>query len=311
MLLVCNDPFLTPVLFVCAQLRKHQKRDFDIAVVSGENLGRKIPDGIQFLHIDMDSFTNHLPEISRLGKYTYWRIPAIEKLSERYKRILYLDADIYINDGTLITDLFSITMDDHSIAAVLDVHQHIRATRVANEHKSLNIKEIPYFNAGLLLIDSISWRKNAIFSKILYLTNKHKKLLSRHDQSLLNLATEGQWLELAPTWNWQYSYKNCFITEMISPQIIHFAGAVKLWDRPNGMIPKRYWSAYQDYLASIGIKTPYSFPPTTKSLLGNWKSHLLKNMWYFNGYCRYLDRFPSTLTTFPHSKRFELTSLEE
>jgi lipopolysaccharide biosynthesis glycosyltransferase len=305
-LLVCNEGFLKPVLFVCNQLVANSKRKFDIVIASGENLKSLIPESIHFKQVNMDDFTQQLPEIPRLKKFTYWRIPAIQELSTDYDRILYLDSDVYINDPSEIDKLLSMHMGNHAIAAVLDVHQHVKTKRIAQEHKVLGISSTPYFNAGLLLISCSQWKKMNFFAKICKLSKKQMRLLFCHDQSLLNLATEGEWLELSPSWNWQYSYRNCFITEMVSPNIIHFAGATKLWDTPNGHTPKRYWNAYQDYLKSTGLNQSETFPKLSKAIFKYWTLSFLKNIWYFKSYRRYLERFDDSLSTQSHPKSFDL-----
>ena len=305
-LLVCNEGFLKFGLFVCNQLLAIPNRKFDIVIASGENIAESIPKPIHFKQVNMDDFTQQLPEIPRLKKFTYWRIPAIQELAAEYDRILYLDADIYINDPAEIDNLLNIPMGEHAIAAVLDVHQHVKTKRTAQEHKALGRSCIPYFNAGLLLISSLQWRKKNIFAKICKLSKEQKQLLFCHDQSLLNLATEGEWLELSPSWNWQYSYRNCFITEMVSPNIIHFAGEIKLWDEPNGHIPKRYWNAYQGYLESAGHNQSKPFPSLSKPILKSWTLSFLKNIWYFKSYRRYLERFDNSLSTQAHPKSFDL-----
>lgn len=304
--LVCNEGFLTPALFVAQQLLAGLARRFDVVIVSGEDLSALVPEGIRFVQVDMEAFTNALPEAPRLKKYTYWRIPAIERLSLEYQRVLYLDADVFINDPNQIDELLNIPMGDCAMAAVRDVHQLTRAQRVAQEHHALGLPTTPYFNAGLLLVQSSRWQALRCFENIRRLTQSHKHLLFCHDQSLLNLVSEGRWLELSPVWNWQYSRKNCLLTEMVSPKIIHFAGAVKLWHAPNGDTPQRYWRAYQTYLQAQGLPSTQTYPPADARWFRVWGLNLLKNLWYFKRYQRYLQRFETSFSTVAHNKHFDL-----
>lgn len=307
--LVCNEGFLTPALFVAQQLMAAQARRFDVVIVSGEDLSAKVPEGVRFVQVEMEAFTNALPEAPRLKKYTYWRIPAIERLSLEYQRVLYLDADVFINDPSQVERLLAIPMGDCAMAAVRDVHQLTRPHRIAQEHQALGLPTTPYFNAGLLLVQSSRWQALKCFENIRRLTQSHKHLLFCHDQSLLNLVSEGRWLELSPVWNWQYSRKNCLLTEMVSPQIIHFAGAVKLWHAPNGDTPQRYWQAYQTYLQAQGLPSTQTYPASDERWFKVWGLNLLKNLWYFKRYQRYLQRFETPWSTVAHDQRFNVQGI--
>ncbi len=307
--LVCNDGFLNHALFVCQQLACIKHRDFDIVIASGENLKHSIPENIIFIQEEMDDFTNQLPEIPRLRNFAYWRIPVIQKLSEIYDVILYLDTDIFINDPTQIMDLLCVDMKDYALAAVRDVHQMTRPNRMPQEHKSLNLPSVPYFNSGVLLIQSSQWIIQNYFEKIKYLTKNNIKNLYCHDQSLLNLVTEGHWLELSPTWNWQYSRKNNYISEVFSPILIHFAGPHKLWHTPTQDIPRRYWNAYHNYLFDQkiqGVNTCINDTPYDNDSVKKWGVNLLKNLWYFKQYRNYIIRFSNKNSTIAHPKVFGL-----
>lgn len=306
-ILTCDEKFILPAQFICSQLKKATPLNFDIIIASGDNILESISSDYIFLYLDMLSFTNQLPESKRLRHFTYWRIPVIENLSKKYDRILYLDTDIFINDITQINNLFEINMFDQAIAAVRDVHQFTRPNRISNEHLSLGLPLTPYFNAGVLLIQSSCWRKLGLFEKIKELTITHRNHLFCHDQSLLNLASQGKWLELSPIWNWQYSKKNNFLTEMVSPKFIHFAGSTKLWSTPNGETPHRYWQAYQAFLRAKGFDQPkHTYPTVSRQIFKIWSLSLVKNIWYFGRYKRYFSRFETPFSVVAHSKRFEI-----
>jgi lipopolysaccharide biosynthesis glycosyltransferase len=307
--LVCDEGFLTPALFICQQLTSSFSLNFDIIIASGEDISHLVPKNIIFFHEKMDDFTNQLPEIPRLKKFAYWRIPVIQSLSKKYDKILYLDADVFITAPQQIEYLLNIDMGTNAIAAVRDVHQLTRPQRVSREHQSLKLPAIPYFNSGVLLINSSNWIKYDFFKKIVHLAKTHKNYLFCHDQSLLNLVTEGQWLELAPVWNWQYSRKNCLLTEMLSPNIIHFAGAIKLWHAPTGDIPEKYHRNYINYIKNNDIKNKLDYPFFDKILLRKWAVIFLKNLWYFNCYKRYIINFKNQLSTKAHLKVFDISKI--
>lgn len=305
-ILVCNLGFLDHALFIAQQLQRQHNDNFDIIIGSADDF----PDGfcelknISFLKIQADDFTNDLPITARLGKYAYWRIPAIEMLSYHYKKILYLDTDIFINSKN-IGDIFNINLENYAIAAIRDVHQVIKPNRIPNECRILDKPWIPYFNSGVLMVNSQQWQTQNCFNKIKALCSSSAHALTCHDQSLLNLMCDGRWLEISSVWNWQYSYRNCFLMESISPKLVHFAGAKKIWHHADGSIPYRYHEIYRDYLVSAPLKiakiAPQIPPPDwNKQSLTDLKLKLMKNFFYAGPYQKYLTQFPDALAVVRH-----------
>jgi len=293
-LLVCNKPFLVYTLFLANKLLDLKNINYDVVICSGENLNDLIPQNIRFIQIDTEEFTNNLPTIPRLQHYSYWRIPAIEAASEAYSKILYLDVDIYINCKDIST-LFKIDLCGQIFGAVRDVHQIARPQRMPMEFKALNKKYVNYFNAGLLLVDSKLWRKNDSYKCITGLSKKYTKFLFCHDQSLLNLYANGNWVELSPVWNWQYSDRNCFIIEIISPKLIHFSGAGKFWNISDVNIPTRFRESYYLHLHH---SLPADFPCST--IGSDFFKIFLKNLWYFKRHDAYVNKFSNSTITINH-----------
>ena len=292
--LVCNESFLNHALFLANNLLKLKNIAYDVVICSGDEISSQVPANIKFIQIETEEFTNNLPTIPRLQKYSYWRIPAIDAVSNSYSKILYLDVDIYINCED-ISELFNLDLDGKMIGAVRDVQQITRPNRMPLEFKALNLKFTNYFNAGLLLIDCKKWREQDAFQNIVFLSKKYTNILYCHDQSLLNLLVKGNWVELSPVWNWQYSYRNCFITEVISPKLIHFCGAEKFWNILDVMIPTRYRESYHLYLHQ---SLPKDFPSGTINF--EYFKVFLKNMWYFNKHNIYISKFKNSYMTISH-----------
>jgi lipopolysaccharide biosynthesis glycosyltransferase len=298
--LVCNRKFLAYALFVAHQLTRDSAGGYDVVIASAEDLGDAVNAPLLFRRFKAAEFIGRLPETERLGQYTYWRIPAIESLSNDYRNILYLDTDIFCTVAS-VSSIFSIDLEGCPLAAVRDVHQSVRPGRKTRESKLLGIESGPYFNAGVLLVNSANWRSSNCYESIQKIADLHSDGLVCHDQSLLNLLVAGKWIELSPVWNWQYSYRNCFLTDWVSPKFIHFAGAKKLWHAADGTIPRRYWEEFKSFRAEIlnessADEYPVLDPSITKALFNS----LLKNAWYARSYFRYLQKFPDELTVVRH-----------
>lgn len=294
--IVCTETFLDFSLFLASELKKQNFINYDVVICSGDDLSHRMPENVQFFKIDAEQFTKDLPTTPRLQKFCYWRIPAIEVLSEIYEKILYLDTDIFVN-GEGIGYLFNIDLKNHVIAAVRDAHQIVRPSRLPIENSALNLGFSDYFNAGFLLINGLRWKSTNSYLKVQEIGRKYPHALTAYDQSLLNLMCDGDWLELSPVWNWQYGYRNCFITDIISPKLIHFCGNGKFWNISDVMIPTRYREAYYLYLHQT---LPTDFPLSTINF--EFFKLFLKNLWYFKQHTEYVSKFKNAYMTISHSK---------
>jgi lipopolysaccharide biosynthesis glycosyltransferase len=298
-LLTCDRAYLQPARFVASQISSFASDNTDVIICSGEALGVSDRSYVEHRQINVPNFIKHLPTNERLREFAYWRIPAIDLLVQSYERILYLDTDIFLNCAG-VQALFDLNMNGHALAAVLDVHQTVRPNRAVAEYQALGLAHSPYFNSGVLLVDSAAWQKRSSLEQMKELCDAHGDQLFRHDQSLLNLAFKDDWLELSPVWNWQYSYRNSFLTEWASPRLIHFAGAHKLWSPPTGNIPRRYRDAYAEFITAQGGDGGVVLADDEPSELPRQFKTLFKNLWYFRAISKDISRFPHALSTISH-----------
>jgi lipopolysaccharide biosynthesis glycosyltransferase len=115
-----------------------------------------------------------------------------------------------------------------------------------------------------------------------------------HDQSLLNIHFYHSWLELSSLWNWQNSDKVNLGGEFVSPCLIHFVGATKIWNSDNGCFTDKYHATLSAYLGEQVSDTQFS---------GGLLKLFLKNALFLNRTLRYLSSFrPFVLSSFPTSR---------
>lgn len=297
LVLTCDRNYLNPALVVAAQFAKLSLPGLDLLICSGEEVDGLNRDFVSFRRIEVPDFIKLLPVNDRLREYAYWRIPAIEVLTQEYSRVLYLDTDIFLNSPS-VGELFGLEMHGYTLAAALDVHQIVNPQRKISEFAELNLEHAGYFNSGVLLIDSMAWQEKKAFNQMKTLCAKHGHVFSRHDQSLLNLAFKNDWLEISPVWNWQYSYRNSFLTEWVSPRLIHFSGARKPWNSPGDSIPRRYSETYNSILKALGEEMAIDLPHSPK--LRSKLSTMAKNLWYYRAHCAHIERFAHDLSTIGH-----------
>lgn len=294
-LLVCNNAYAEYALRLARQIRRNEPNgSYDIVLASPEEITTPIPDdGPILLPIEVDDFIHALPANSRLKHFTYWRLPAIEAVSKLYRRVLYLDIDIYCA-APGISDLFQIDMQDKPLAAVLDVQQQYRPRRV-QEFAAKIPSNAPYFNAGVLLIDGQRWLSDNSFKAIECLCETEAELLFCHDQSLLNLFFFRNWLELSPVWNWQFSKKNAFISTQAGPRLIHYAGARKIWEHNADKVAYSHWLSFDPARAADTTARDWDNIATI-----NWQ-FFTSGLYYRRRVLNYLRRFPGDYIAISHS----------
>ena len=233
-----------------------------------------------------------LPSGDRLRRFTYWRIPAIEQMAQIYDRILYLDTDMIINSDMALK-LLSIDLRGMNIGAVRDVHQSINSNREVPELKKIGLKNIAFFNAGMLIIDCKKWRESGALEHMLDIGRKSPEAITAHDQSLLNIYAYENWLEISPVWNWQVSSRNVYLIETFNAQVLHIAGENKLWlNRPKPKHIFKHYEKYKDFLKDVyreDLKPVKELQPSLRAYL--W----LKSLYYKNKYKHWSNKFPNPL----------------
>lgn len=164
--------------------------------------------------INADCFGSFSKDIQSLhvAQSTYYRL-VIEKIfSADVERIAYLDIDMLVLDD--IRKLFKSTPLHNKVLGAVhdpgvnngDLVDRGRDTCIYAEYKDkasqkISISKNTYFNAGLLLVNLVEWRRQNIGQKCLELAAKLK--VKYHDQDLLNIVCLNQVEFISCTWNYQ------------------------------------------------------------------------------------------------------------
>ena len=292
-LLVCTKSYMDFAARLVEQIRKVESFEYDVLIASTSPLSEiAVRTDAKHLLIEVDEFIRALPVSERLKHFAYWRIPAIEKAAQIYDRILYLDIDIFCA-GPGINDLLEIPMKNKSLAAIMDVHLHYRPKRIIPEYRAYGSEHAGYFNAGVLLIDGPLWLKEKRFEQIKRFCKKNPNILSRLDQSALNMVFYKDWLELSPVWNWQYSKRNAYISVHAGPRLVHYVGDSKIWDVVSHGVIRSHWLLFNHGLLSEQNEQ--------KEMIAemNWQ-YLWSSIWYRKSFLKYFKRFSNDFTTLIH-----------
>jgi lipopolysaccharide biosynthesis glycosyltransferase len=214
---------------------------------------------------------DRVPLWGRMPITTYYKMCIAEVLPEAIDRVVWLDCDMLVLDD--ITSL-SQTPSLHTIAVQDSIVPTIGSRYgVAAAHELGLDETLPYFNAGMMVIDTESWRNDRIFNRALDYLRRFGKRVYFWDQEALNAVLAGKWKAASREWNWspltRYTDPNGRSDgEEAIPSIIHFSGSVKPWTICNRATFTELWLSYLD-------ETPWKHwrpPRTVKGRLLSWYS---------------------------------------
>ena len=165
------------------------------------------------------------PATKFLPKVIYARLFAPEYL--RCDRLLYLDADILIEDR--LDELFTLDMRGRTIAAVHDAVMVAKLAPTSPPKTAPFAPSANYFNSGVLLIDGARWAERNVVRDSIDFFAKFGGAASLLDQDFLNFAFRDDWTPLSPRWNFQGDPLAAGLRGAVKPAIIHFTGGLKPW----------------------------------------------------------------------------------
>ncbi len=296
-----DGPYARFALHAAAQIATlHPDRDFDICL-AGLGMAEIPPSlaglGVRAIAVDPGSAFDGLRLDPGRTPVVYLRLALPEALSGDYRRLLYLDSDIFVQSGDF-SALLRVPLDGRRVGAVRDNSQWRAPHRRPSQFKVLGLAGAPYFNAGVMLIDVERWTTGRLLEQAASFGRAHRKKLLRHDQNLLNAILHGDWAELSPAWNWQYTRATMLFEAMEDPHVIHFIGPRKPWSDRTGTLPNRFRRSLREFAAAHFRDAPPVGPDGRSPLRDavRMRDVLLRHLLGQGRMASYLDRFPSDLT---------------
>lgn len=259
----CDRKFFPLALFMIRQIDFHNPaRKFDFVIASPDEL--EPPDWARPLGI---VFHRHgaLPDHVDIRSYTGSRAPLYRlllprELGGRYRRILYLDCDIFVEGGDL-NRLLAVDIGPHALGAVLDAPYLFEAVHHAREFMRLGLPALPYANGGVQLIDTAVFVAQDLDHRAFDFYRSHPAAIVHSDQSLTNMALQGKFAQLAPCWNWQNVNRLPLMSQNYPVYFWHFIGRKKPdGDGPN-LLDARFAQAYRDFAARFMPEFLAKLPP--------------------------------------------------
>jgi len=214
----------------------------------------------------------------------YFRFIIANYFHQKINKILYLDSDIICSGD--ISELFTINLSHHIIAAVADRDQYLWKKRA--EMLATPAIANGYFNSGVMLIDTDKWYKNKVTEKTInvLLDDKTKAKFIFYDQDALNISLVNQVLFLEKKFNTQFSINYELKNRTLFPTIdnvkfIHYIGPTKPWNN---------WSEYPstDLFITIKEKSPWKTTPLIAASTSNQYRYAAKHMFNKKKYIQWL-----------------------
>lgn len=172
-----------------------------------------------------------MPENRRLSNIVYARLMIDRLVGPEVARVLYLDCDMLVRAD--IAELYDTDLEHRPIAAVRDtIGAFIANGRDLRNNRDIFDPADPYFNAGMVLIDTAKWRAADILGRMEAAHASGVMQRIYYDQDLLNLIFKNNWHQLPWRWN---TIDARHAHEGLDPAILHYTGDTKPWGVLAGM----------------------------------------------------------------------------
>jgi lipopolysaccharide biosynthesis glycosyltransferase len=257
------------------------------------------PLGLRICRIEAGGALAGLPIDARRSEATYLRLLLPAALAGDYRRLLYLDSDVFVQGGDF-GGLLGVDLGGRPLAAVRDNFQWRRPGRHVDSFRAMKLPKVPYFNAGVLLVDTAAFEAAGLLARCVEFAASHADDLLHMDQDVLNGVMMGEWAELSPVWNWQYTRATMLFEAMEGANVVHFIGAKKPWTHTGGQLPRRFRDAYRAFFARVFPERPEIAGGLADGLAPHQNRRYLREVLVrhalaVGSFCDYLDRFDSEL----------------
>jgi lipopolysaccharide biosynthesis glycosyltransferase len=224
---------------------------------------------IEWVDVD-DAYLRDVPRgLSHLSRATYLRLTIGRLIPANVSRVIYLDCDVLVSAD--LSPMWELDLDGNVIGAVRDFLTPLvgQENSLGYCNASLGIaSNKPMFNAGIMLMDLVEFRRQDIEGQCLAFILKWKDQIRSADQDALNAVLHDHWNEIDYRWNMQPAgirviTSGGFLTDdqrrhlnEVEPAILHYVGADKPW---NSGMRSTCCQQYVDFLGSSGFYGPVSF----------------------------------------------------
>jgi lipopolysaccharide biosynthesis glycosyltransferase len=289
--LATDSGFLAPVACVLSMLDRHDP-DLRVtilhdAVDAADRLRTTshLRDRAKVDWIDVaELLPGHLTVTSHFTRMSYARLICPTAVPPDVRRIVYLDGDLLVRRS--LGPLFELDLRDNPLGACVDPNAVTTQIGLARWVDFGIRPDAPYFNAGVLVIDASSWRRDGIAERSVEFASKHSADLQWADQDVINVLLgerchrlEAQWNLLWGGWGRRTSRKRVgdalpaheLERALADPAIVHFAGSIKPWHpRYGGRLSSKWFDEWRSYAQGTAF---------SDQLLGDSRDRLTRLAW--------------------------------
>ena len=262
---LCFTPdlsFFRPAVFTAASLIAQGDADaFDIFIVCEpgdvapgfERLDPRLRSKINLLTLDFSLYAEGLAGKGRFSRAVFRRLFLDGVLSERYPRLISIDADMIVARPGLAR-LAEIDFAGFPLAAALDMifvmdcKGDALARQFQSSRRSLGLDlATPYFNAGLMAIDRAQWRAQDLTARVTRALREEPQRYPFMEQDALNSLIQGRFAKLSPRYNFMGDFFLTGLEEKIEPIVLHFVNSPKPWEFESWRGEARFSRQYKDW----------------------------------------------------------------
>ena len=184
---------------------------------------------------ELAAFRDRLHTRDYYTNATYYRL-LIPALYPRMERALYLDSDILVRGD--VAPLFDTPLDGCLAAAVPDGFVNFAPVLRKYVENRVGVPgDMPYFNAGVLLMNLVEMRKIG-FGDLFVSLLSHVTFRVAQDQDYLNVICRGRVKFLSERWN----YMPFRYAEGEEPFLVHFNLDSKPWQKEGVPYGEEFWA---------------------------------------------------------------------
>jgi lipopolysaccharide biosynthesis glycosyltransferase len=167
---------------------------------------------------------------------TYDKLTIAENLPAHVTKAIWLDCDMLVLAD--LAELWDVAMGDaHALAVTDSVVPTVSSRFGVSGFADLGFDaSMPYFNAGVIVIDTVKWRASKVAAGAVDYLKRFRDSVFFWDQEALNAMLARRWSPLEPRWNWSANLDRLSRNGVAShdtntgpARILHFSGNLKPW----------------------------------------------------------------------------------
>ncbi|MDE1906324.1 MAG: hypothetical protein KGH75_07720 [Rhodospirillales bacterium] len=211
-------------------------RDFDVwLLVDKAPTGIASPPGVFIKEIALPEVVITASGPAHMSAFSYARLLAADYWLRVYDRLLYVDSDTRIAGA--LAPLFGLELGSAIAAMAEDCGRYLGdagGRENWDEYRATTglPPGAPYYNAGVMLLDAVRWREEALGHQAEAMVRARGQALRFMDQDVLNVLLAGRIAELSPRWNFMTHYMGLGLEAAVQPRILHYANVLKPWRDP-------------------------------------------------------------------------------